>query len=215
MSTDSQRVTYIDEPRADILRMIPQDGHVIGSIGCSRGATEEILVRQGKIVHGVDIDPRAIEVARGRLTSARLVKPDETELFPPHSLDGLILADVLEHVPMAWLWLKDVATSVRPGGWVAISVPNMRSPRVLMKLFVFGDWEEAPMGLFDATHVQVMTRKRLVRWCRGAQLVPEKWFDHPGAFRWERRINRVCDFLTARIFHEMFTFEHQVLCRKR
>lgn len=205
---------YLDLPREDILRMVPADGQIIGSIGCSRGATEQVLVKQGREVHGVDVDSDAIDVAKTRLSSARVVEPDELRPFGEMKLDGLILADVIEHIPRAWEFLRQFAMSVKPGGWVIISVPNMRSPRVFSKLFLKGDWEEAPMGIFDSTHLQVMTRRRLLRWCDGAGLVPERWFDHPGPFKWERRVNRICDLLSLRLLHEFFTFEHQVVCRK-
>jgi SAM-dependent methyltransferase len=118
---------YGDGVREDILRMVPPDGHVIGSIGCGKGATEAVLVGQGREVHGVDIAPEAVALARERLTSARLIAPDDRRPFAPASLDGLILADVLEHVPRAWDALRAYAQAVRPGGWVIISVPNHRS----------------------------------------------------------------------------------------
>ncbi len=59
---------YLDIERGDILKMIPPDGRVIGSIGCGYAGTEAKLVAGGREVHGVDISPGAIEVARGRIT---------------------------------------------------------------------------------------------------------------------------------------------------
>src|SRR5687768_13673251 len=109
---------YPDFVRTDILRMIPADGLIIGSIGCGFAATETELVKQGRQVHGVDISPQAIEVARNRLTSARIIAPDDRLPFESNSLDGLILADVIEHIPSAWSALAAYAACVRPGGWV-------------------------------------------------------------------------------------------------
>src|SRR5262245_56553273 len=116
---------YLDEVREDILRLIPPDGKVIGSIGCGWGTTEAVLVQQGRQVHGVDISAEAISRAASRLTSARRIEPNDFSPFDPASLDGLILADVLEHIPAAWEALTSYAKAVKPGGWVAISVPNM------------------------------------------------------------------------------------------
>src|SRR5438067_1669170 len=95
---------YAVSERRDILAMIPDDGVEIGSIGCGVGWAEGQLVERGRRVHGVDIAPEAIEAAKTRLTSARLVTPatPPSELFAPESLDGLILADVIEHLPSAW-----------------------------------------------------------------------------------------------------------------
>ena len=207
---------YTDEVRHDILRMIPPDGKVVGSFGCGYGTTECELVKAGRIVHGADIAPEAIERARTRLSSATLIPPGRFDVFAEASLDGLILADVIEHIPRAWEALAALSRSVRPGGWVAISVPNMRSVGVLGTFVLGGEWPERPMGIFDETHLQVMTRRRLQRWCVSAGLREESWFDlyDPNGPR-RQRWSRLGDLLTFKVFHEWFMYELQVLCRKK
>ena len=200
---------YSDIRRHDILRIIPSDGRVIGSIGCGTAWAEAELVKQGREVHGVDIAPEAISVAKQRLTSARIVSPTEAEPFAPCSLDGLILADVLEHIPLAWKVLQSFAKSVRPGGWIIISVPNMRSPH-LLQFIIRGDWPEKPLGIFDATHVQIMSKKRLERWCGQANLQIERWYDHYGPQKYRFR---AADRMTFRVFHSWFTYQLQCVCR--
>jgi 2-polyprenyl-3-methyl-5-hydroxy-6-metoxy-1,4-benzoquinol methylase len=116
--TEGDSYVYDDVIRDDILTMIPADGRVIGSVGCGYAKSEAMLVLQGREVHGVDISPRAIELASTRLTSARVVSPEERMPFEPDSLDGLILADVIEHMPQAWDYLACFARMVKPGaGW--------------------------------------------------------------------------------------------------
>ena len=205
---------YADAVREDILRMVPPDGRVIGSIGCGKGATEAVLLGQGREVHGVDIAPEAISVARERLASARLIAPDDRHPFAPASLDGLILADVLEHVTQAWDALRTYAQAVRPGGWVVISVPNMRYLDVLWQFVVRGDWPEDPQGIFDATHLQVMTHRRLARWCRNASLEIVQWSGRSGRGWRDDRWRRMFDRLTLRRFHSLFVYQIQVLFRK-
>lgn len=205
---------YLDQPRADITRMIPPDGKVIGTIGCGRASTEAELVKQGREVHGVDVSPEAIEAARERLTSARVIDPDEDHPFEDDSLDGLILADVLEHLPMAWLKLKSFVRAVKPGGWVVISVPNNRHVEVLLHLAMKGDWPEFPMGIFDQTHIQVMTHKRLDRWCKAAGLRKEREYDLYD-FRFVRRnMYRALNLATFRLLRSFFTFEVQARYRR-
>ena len=206
---------YSDLVRPDILRMVPPDGQVIGSFGCGFGTTEEQLARAGRQVHGVDIAPEAIDVARTRLTTARVIAPGELDAFPEGSLDGLILADVIEHLPRAGEALVHLSRAVRPGGWIVISVPNMRSVEVVLAFFLGGDWPETPQGIFDATHVQVMSRKRLERWCASAGLRIEKWFDlyDPRGPR-RYRANRWADLLSLKLFHGWFMYELQCCCRK-
>ncbi len=206
---------YNDERRDDILAMVPADGRVIGSIGCGYAATEAELVRQGREVHGVDISAEPIAVASTRLTSARVVNAGDSNLFPTASLDGLILADVIEHIPRAWEALGHFANYVRPGGWVVISVPNMRQAEVLVEFILRGDWPERPTGIFDATHLQVMSPKRLQRWCTAAGLNVERWFDKydPNGPR-RTRFFRSLDAATFRVAHGWLTYQLQVRCRK-
>jgi 2-polyprenyl-3-methyl-5-hydroxy-6-metoxy-1,4-benzoquinol methylase len=201
---------YNDLFREDIYRMIPSDGLVIGVVGCGRAKTEARLVSEGRQVHGVDVSQEAIEVAATRLTSARVISPNETAPFEAHSLDGLILADVMEHIPSAWSALKDYVRTVRPGGWVVISVPNMRYIEALWVFALRGDWPEHRLGIFDQTHVQVLTHKRLARWCQSAGLRLEREYDcyHP-----ERRIYALLNRLTFRAFKSLFNFEIQARYR--
>ncbi len=218
MTRDPSGMAYVyaGGVRGDILRMVPPDGRVIGSIGCGKGATEAVLVGQGREVHGVDIAPEAISVACERLTSARLIAPDDRRPFALGSLDGLILADVLEHLPQAWEALTQFAKAVRPGGWVVISVPNMRHLDAAWQFIARGDWPEEPAGIFDAIHVQVMTHRRLERWCCQAGLEIVQYFDKPcGPPAWRRnRWLRAFDRLTLRFFHSWLQWQIQVLCRR-
>lgn len=206
---------YDDQRRDDILAMVPDDGKVIGSIGCGYAATEAELIRRGREVHGADTSNTAIAVATARLTSARVIQPADRNIFQKSSLDGLILADVLEHIPQGWDALRCFAEYVRPGGWVIISVPNMRQVDVLVEFILRGDWPERPTGIFDATHLQVMSPKRLQRWCTAAGLQIERWFDKydPNGPR-RTRFFRTLDAATFRLAHGWLTYQLQVRCRK-
>ncbi|APW63716.1 class I SAM-dependent methyltransferase [Paludisphaera borealis] len=201
-----QPYVYPDMVREYILRMIPPDGQVIGSIGCGYAPTESVLVDQGREVHGVDLSPHAIEIAKTRLTSARVVSPDEGMPFERASLDGLILADVIEHLPMAWNRMKLFAEMVKPGGWVVISVPNMRYCEALCTL-IGGEWPEQPMGIFDETHLQVMTHRRLLRWCEGAGLRLDRWFDAYHYSFIKRNICRVVNLGSFRLLRGFMVFQ--------
>lgn len=205
---------YQDSVRQDILRMVPQDGKVIGSIGCGRAATEAVLVEKGRQVHGVDIAGQAADVARSRLTDFRLIDPSEHMPFAPASLDGLILADVLEHIPMAAARLRSYADMLRPGGWLVVSVPNMRYLEVLGTLVIKGEWYEHPLGIFDETHVQVMTHRRLKRWADNASLRLDRW-SRAYDYRFLRRnVYRAIDVATLRTMHSFLTPAVQGVFRK-
>lgn len=205
---------YLDGFRRDIYRMIPADGKIIGTIGCGRAATEAQLVKEGREVHGADVSAEAIETAKTRLTSAKVIGPEDESPFVASSLDGLILADVLEHLPMAWERLKLFSKAVKPGGWVVISVPNNRYLEALVPFVLKGDWPEYPMGIFDQTHLQVMTHKRLNRWCRAAGLKLEAEFDFYDFSFIRRNIYRAMNLATLRLLKSFLTFEVQARYRR-
>jgi SAM-dependent methyltransferase len=205
---------YGDIPRHDLLRLIPKDGTIVGSVGCGTGMTEYELVKQGRLVHGVDVDPAAVEVAKSRLTSARVVPPSERAPFERESLDGLILADVIEHIPLAWEALSEFVKMVKPGGWVVISVPNMRYVEAVVRFVVLGDWPERPVGIFDQTHVQVMTHRRLKRWIKAAGLRPERWFTRYFPQGVRRVLGVAGNWVTLGVFRHWFMFQIQVVCRR-
>jgi len=206
---------YVDKVRYDILRMIPEDGVDIASFGCGKAATEALLVSRGRRVHGVDTSLEAIDVARKRLTSARVVEPDDEACFADGSVDGLILADVIEHLPCAWERLARMARWVKPGGWVAISVPNMRNYRVFVKFVLGGEWPEEHTGIFDQTHVQVITKRRLERWCESSGLCCEKWFSRfPPRPVWRRRLFAAMQVCSLGLAGEWLRYQHQLVCRR-
>jgi 2-polyprenyl-3-methyl-5-hydroxy-6-metoxy-1,4-benzoquinol methylase len=205
---------YLDQFRDDIYRMVPPDGSIIGVVGCGTAKTESRLVEEGREVHGVDVSVEAIEVAGQRLTSARVIGADDYSPFEVNTLDGLILADVIEHIPMAWMALQSYSQMVRPGGWIVISVPNMRYLEALSTFVIGGDWPELPMGLFDRTHIQVMTHKRLIRWATAANLKLEREFDRYD-FRFIRRnIYRIANLASLRLFRSFLNYQIQARFRR-
>jgi 2-polyprenyl-3-methyl-5-hydroxy-6-metoxy-1,4-benzoquinol methylase len=206
---------YSDVVRADVLAMIPTDGRIIGSIGCGAAATEAELVKSGRVVHGADVSAAALRVASSRLTSARLIDAGGSQPFASDSLDGLILADVLEHLPRAWDALRSFTESVRVGGWLVISVPNMLYFGSLYQLLWKRDWPEMETGIFDRTHIQFMTARRLARWCANAGLTIEKTYgryDPNGPRR--TRAGRLVDRLSFGLLHEFCIYQIQIQCRR-
>ena len=213
-TTEGDSYVYDDVIRDDILSMIPADGRVIGSVGCGYAKSEAMLVLQGREVHGVDISPHAIELASTRLTSARVVSPEERMPFELDSLDGLILADVIEHMPQAWDYLACFARMVKPGGWVVISVPNMRYVSALATFVLGSEWPEDALGIFDGTHLQVMTHRRLTRWARQAGLDLERWHDKYDYRFGKRNVCRLVNRVTFGSLRSFLTYQVQGVFRR-
>jgi hypothetical protein len=91
----------------------------------------------------------------------------------------------------------------------------MRTVAVASRVLFGGDWPEHPTGIYDETHVQMMTKRRLTRWCESAGLTIERWqdsYDPNGARR--TTFFKSLDLLTLKLFHSWFMYELQVLCRR-
>jgi SAM-dependent methyltransferase len=118
------------------------------------------LRRAGATPVGVDALPDAVERARRTCPEARVELADVTALpFEPGSFDGAVLLDVLEHVDDRRA-LAEVARVLRPGGFVAVSVPAC--PRL---------WSRRDEL---AGHLRRYTRERLVSRLAEAGLAVEK-----------------------------------------
>jgi 2-polyprenyl-3-methyl-5-hydroxy-6-metoxy-1,4-benzoquinol methylase len=68
-------------------------------IGCGSGLFLAEAVRHGWTVHGLDVSPQAVELARRSCPEAAVTQgPLTATTFPPDSFDVVALWDVIEHV---------------------------------------------------------------------------------------------------------------------
>ncbi len=93
-------------------------------IGCGRGHLLRSLQQQGWICHGLERPeftgeaPPGVTLHRNTLEQSQL---------PGDHFDAVILWHVLEHLPNPATALHEIARILRPGGVVAIAVPNFAS----------------------------------------------------------------------------------------
>ena len=96
-------------------------GRDVLDVGCNTGyGTIRFAPVAGRVV-GVDVSPLAIEAARERALDGRpeFIQTSGFELpFPAASFDLVTSFQVLEHVPDATAFLRELARVLRPGGMV-------------------------------------------------------------------------------------------------
>ena len=87
--------------------------------------------------HGIEVypEPAAVAEARGIRVTALDLERDRWP-YPDAHFDAVVCNQVLEHLKNIWLPLDELARVTRPGGILAISVPNLASlhNRVLLAL---------------------------------------------------------------------------------
>ena len=96
-------------------------------VGCSAGLFSELARAAGWEVLGIEPSRWLADRARDRLGEAVLCARLEEVTLTPASFDAVCLWDVLEHVPDPEAFLARAVAALRPGGLLALNVPNLRS----------------------------------------------------------------------------------------
>ena len=102
-----------------------QAGLTMLDIGCGRGLRLSAFARCGFDVHGLDLQPEAIESLRRDLGIPGTVGSisDLDSVFEPQSFDLITAFYVLEHVPDVAVVLEHARRLLRPRGWFVGVVP--------------------------------------------------------------------------------------------
>lgn len=96
-------------------------------VGCSAGLFGELARDAGWDVLGIEPSRWLADRARDRLGEAVLCARFEDVTLPPDSFDAVCLWDVLEHVPDPEAFVARAVAALRPGGLLALNVPNLQS----------------------------------------------------------------------------------------
>ena len=90
--------------------------------GCGSGRTLEELGRYGE-VFGIELDPGAADVARGRGCGEVRVGRLEELPWGDGDFDLITCLDVIEHTPDDRVTLRELRRVSRPGGFLLVTVP--------------------------------------------------------------------------------------------
>lgn len=160
---------YYSYCRHEIVAAVPSNGTRILSVGCGFGLTEEVLALQGREVWGIERERDAATQARSRLS--HVICADAETAFaecPKAHFDCLIMADILEHLADPWSALTQYRSTLREGGTLIVSLPNVRFVGVVIPLILGGRWNYAQSGVLDRTHLRFFTRKTAINLVRDA-----------------------------------------------
>ncbi len=99
-------------------------------IGCGDGRISLTLSSPDRLMIGLELARRRVERTRDKFITARkngyFIQGDGEELpFRDGVLDGIILTEVLEHLPDDNKVLKELTRVLNPGGRVILSVPSI------------------------------------------------------------------------------------------
>lgn len=122
-----QRAMYVARVRAVKRLAGGKPGRVL-DVGCGRGLLLEAFRRRGWEIHGTELTEASAAYARETLGIPVHVGPMEGWAWPEAHFDAITFWHVLEHWPDPRAVLREVHRLLRPGGCLAVGVPNFGSP---------------------------------------------------------------------------------------
>jgi 2-polyprenyl-3-methyl-5-hydroxy-6-metoxy-1,4-benzoquinol methylase len=100
-------------------------GCAVLDVGCNNGYGTAIVARNAERAVGIDLSPKAIDVARRTHPSVEFVQLTDTALpFADQSFDVVTAFQVIEHVEDTGPFLREIKRVLRPGGSALITTPN-------------------------------------------------------------------------------------------
>lgn len=156
-----------DTYKMEIFERVPQKSKVL-EVGCNFGRLGEALIKEKDcIVYGVDFYEPSIEIAKDKLTVAKLFDLEKYTLPFKDKFDVIIFEDILEHLRYPEKILIKYRKMLNPTGKILISIPNVANIINRFKL-LFGRWDYQNSGILDRTHFKFYTRKTSFNLLRGA-----------------------------------------------
>lgn len=124
------------------LDRIVRTGLEIVDVGCGDGSRyAEELLRDGVELHGVDVSQVAVDAARSRGVKAVRASLEEPLPFPEAHFDGALCLEVLEHLVDPEFAAREIHRTLRPGGALLVSVPNVAHWRSRAELLLRGHFD--------------------------------------------------------------------------
>lgn len=112
--------------RLELLEVNGERGRLL-DVGCGDGSRLARLRRNGWDVHGLDVDPVSVRVARERYGLDVHLGPLETAPYTQDSFDTIISSHVIEHVHEPLVVLRQAYRLLQPGGQLVAVTPNVAS----------------------------------------------------------------------------------------
>jgi 2-polyprenyl-3-methyl-5-hydroxy-6-metoxy-1,4-benzoquinol methylase len=172
---------YYEQPRGDVLDLVPADAKTVLSIGCGWGATEARLKERGAAVTALALDPvigaaaalPGIEVIHGTLSEG-------LETLAKRKFDCVLVTNLLHFQSDPKAVVSSCCRLVRDGGALVMSGPNFdRIPVFVKRTVGIGDYRK--LRVFDEGGISVCGPGTLTGSIKraGLQIAAVRWVNDP------------------------------------
>jgi 2-polyprenyl-3-methyl-5-hydroxy-6-metoxy-1,4-benzoquinol methylase len=151
---------YLDNPRPEMLALIPSSVKRLLDVGCHTGQFGfAIKNKYGAEVWGIEPSAETANIADNYLDRVFEGYFSEELDLPDNYFDIISFNDVLEHMPDPWAALRLAAKKIVPEGRIIISLPNLRHIDNLLHILKEKDFNYETEGIRDKTHLRFFTKK--------------------------------------------------------
>ena len=158
-----------------ILESLPVQHPRVLDVGCGGGILAEALSKAGAQVTGVDLSPKAIQVARAHAAESGLaieyqaVSVEDFVSSQPASFDAVTCLETLEHVPRPDRVIAACARALKPGGVVIFSSLN-RTLRSLLFAILIGEYLLGLLPRGSHNYRKLLRPEEIKRWAQAQGL---------------------------------------------
>ena len=143
----------------DLIQRYVQPGGVLLDLGAAGGELGAELRPQFDRTIGFEYNVDCIQSLREHFDQALIADLEKVKRLPSGA-DAIVLADVIEHLRDAPSLLQLVRSSLKKGGHIFVSVPNIANITVRLGL-LFGIFEYRDRGILDHTHLRFYTLRTI------------------------------------------------------
>ena len=155
------RTSSYTTDRSDICDLVPESAINILDVGCSNGTlgASLMVMNSNRLVTGIEFVSEFAVEAMSRLHRVHQADIEQFDwgVFNQEQFDCIIFADVLEHLCAPERTISNALPHLKPGGYIVLSMPNIRHISALWAIAVKGTFPRRDRGIFDQTHLRWFT----------------------------------------------------------
>jgi trans-aconitate methyltransferase len=163
----SEQDRYTDQARSNLVDIFSSPRKFVLEIGCSTGATGRYCKEKfpESVYWGIEPNQDAARIAAERVDHVLVGLSDDFDFLEEGighgQIDGVIIADVIEHMYNPWKTLAGLKPYLASNAEIITSIPNVRSIW-LMNEIASGRFTYQDQGLLDITHIRFFTWQEIV-----------------------------------------------------